>query len=636
MIAIRGLVQRGLVVALVVSLLALGGAALPARAEGLLPAPVDVGSRLVEFDLPDTSSLPTDVVAGADDTVWVSLLGDRSVLRLDRDGEVVETIAVSGPVTAMSSDGSGGAWGTELTSNSIVHLQPGRKAVEYSIPTPNSFPADIWDGGDQVYFTESGTGAVGRLTESTGVIDEWPVAGAGSLSSISGDGQFVVVTDASAGTIWILDRDGAAKPACRVADVRDIRVVASNREQVALTSMDGASIRTINCYFAGTVYTGRVLSEGRAGLSAFATVDYYTTWFVDAARNSIGRAGDSKEFALTSARGDATGLALTEGRFLWTAEKSAGKLARFDTVASIEVERVSGRDRYETAAVIAQGARSTETAFVVSGEKFADAVSAGPVARSNSSPVLLTAAGALPAATRAALQAKPFLHVVIVGGPASVSPAVAAEIAATAPGAKVERIGGADRYAVSRALVTSTWANVYPMLTIADGRNFPDALSSAPFAAGRLLLVDGGATALTPAEMSIVKATTGTNARVRIVGGPASVNTRLEAQIAAEVRTERIGGADRYEVSSALAKAVYPGITSVFTAYLASGETYPDALAAGARRESAGYEAPLLLARSTCVPDGVLATLAALNVRKVVLFGGTSTLNDDVGALRSC
>ena len=64
-------------------------------------------------------------------------------------------------------------------------------------------------------------------------------------------------------------------------------------------------------------------------------------------------------------------------------------------------------------------------------------------------PVLLTAAdGALPPATRAALQATAVNNLVVLGGPARIPDAVVTE-AQTLTGAAVVRIAGADRYATA-------------------------------------------------------------------------------------------------------------------------------------------------------------------------------------------
>lgn len=91
--------------------------------------------------------------------------------------------------------------------------------------------------------------------------------------------------------------------------------------------------------------------------------------------------------------------------------------------------RVSGRDRYETAAEMSFLTWEPETAavvFLASGTSLPDALAVGPSAR-DLGPVLLTERDRLPDATRAELQRLRPCLVVVVGGTPSVSDAVFAD-----------------------------------------------------------------------------------------------------------------------------------------------------------------------------------------------------------------
>lgn len=94
----------------------------------------------------------------------------------------------------------------------------------------------------------------------------------------------------------------------------------------------------------------------------------------------------------------------------------------------LEVGRIAGGDRYETAARIAAELPPTGEVFVVEGHNadprrgWPDALSASSLAASLRAPILLTARDVLPGPTADALDAG--TDATIVGGPVSVSPAV--------------------------------------------------------------------------------------------------------------------------------------------------------------------------------------------------------------------
>ncbi|WP_432509520.1 cell wall-binding repeat-containing protein [Kineococcus auxinigenes] len=91
--------------------------------------------------------------------------------------------------------------------------------------------------------------------------------------------------------------------------------------------------------------------------------------------------------------------------------------------------RLSGRDRYETAAEVSAAIweyDNTPIVFLASGTSFPDALAAGPSSL-GAGPLLLTERDSLPAATRAELQRLRPCYLVVVGGASSVSDAVFAD-----------------------------------------------------------------------------------------------------------------------------------------------------------------------------------------------------------------
>lgn len=170
---------------------------------------------------------------------------------------------------------------------------------------------------------------------------------------------------------------------------------------------------------------------------------------------------------------------------------SAGVLADLGAFTDGGVSRLSGPDRYATAAAISAatfppGVRSVH---VTTGAGFADALAAGPAAGAQGGPVLLVAPGAVPAATAAELRRLQPAAITVLGGAGVVWPAVEATLGQYAP---VTRLFGPDRSATSAAVAREAFPDPVPAVFLAAGGAFPDALAGGPVAAltpGPLMLV---------------------------------------------------------------------------------------------------------------------------------------------------
>lgn len=106
----------------------------------------------------------------------------------------------------------------------------------------------------------------------------------------------------------------------------------------------------------------------------------------------------------------------------------------------------------------------------------------------------------------------------------------------------------------------------------------------------------------------------------------ASPNSASSTAVTPVLPVVRLAGADRYEASAAISKASFPA--SVTTVYIASGITFPDALSGAAAAASKG--SPVLLATTTGIPSATRSELSRLKPQKIILLGGTGTLNNDV------
>ncbi|MGA1836872.1 cell wall-binding repeat-containing protein [Herbiconiux sp. 11R-BC] len=161
---------------------------------------------------------------------------------------------------------------------------------------------------------------------------------------------------------------------------------------------------------------------------------------------------------------------------------------------------------------------------------------------------------------------------------------------------------------------------------MASGAAFADALSGSAAAGahgGPVLLVGTDSIpTVVGAELARLKPK-----RIVVLGGAASVSTGVEQALGGySAIVDRLGGADRFDVSAAISKDGFaPGAP---VAYVASGAVFPDALSASAI--AAKDHAPVLLVTKDGVPKGVADELTRLNPGRIVILGGTNTISTEV------
>lgn len=93
-------------------------------------------------------------------------------------------------------------------------------------------------------------------------------------------------------------------------------------------------------------------------------------------------------------------------------------------------------------------------------------------------------------------------------------------------------------------------------------------------------------------------------------------------------RVGRLSGTDRYATAAAVSSSTFgPGVP---VAYVATGASFPDALAAGPAAGRAG--GPVLLTRHADLPGSTAAELRRLAPQRIVVLGGTGAVSDTVVA----
>lgn len=286
--------------------------------------------------------------------------------------------------------------------------------------------------------------------------------------------------------------------------------------------------------------------------------------------------------------------------------------------------RLSGEDRAATAAAVSSSSFGTgvERVYVASGSGYADALAAGPAAGRAKAPVLLVERDRLPDSTRAEIERLSPQRLVVLGGDAAVGADVERRLRALAP--RLDRISGGDRYGTAAAIAAGHFAAGVPVVYIASGEGFADALAAGPAAAaqgGPVLLVRRDA--IPEATASQLRRLA--PGRIVVLGGTQAVSdlvaTQLRLFTAGEVR--RLRGPDRYGTAAAVTAHAFT--RRVDTIYVATGASFADALAGAPAAVQDG--APLLLVEGDRLPAPAAAELDRLRPRRIVILGGERSVS---------
>lgn len=140
-----------------------------------------------------------------------------------------------------------------------------------------------------------------------------------------------------------------------------------------------------------------------------------------------------------------------------------------------EVNRIAGSNRTETALEIARAVDGDSgKAIVAYSNFFSDGLAISSYAAQEGIPILTSGSGKLSGDARTYLTEKNVGQVYVVGGEGVISEAVFTELEELV--GKVSRLGGGDRYETARKIAEEFYPSP-TTVTLAYGRNFPDALA---------------------------------------------------------------------------------------------------------------------------------------------------------------
>ena len=288
------------------------------------------------------------------------------------------------------------------------------------------------------------------------------------------------------------------------------------------------------------------------------------------------------------------------------------------------VDKIAGENRYDTSVDISQKVySSSQKVYLVSGEKFPDALSSAALAGKGDGPILLINDNNIDKILSEInrLGAK---EIVFVGGN-SISKANEDKIKkfAESKSSVVSAFAGENRYETAIKVAEETIAKRgnKGKVIIADGRNYLDAVSIASFSSKEgipVILVNGNNV---PKEVKVFLNKYKIKDAI-VVGGTKAVGLDIEKLFA---KVERVAGEDRYDTSKKIAERFFARSKTIF---VASGESFADSLSVS---YYAGKEhSPILLTKANSLDNDTRDYLNANKDKNYIIIGGDKAVNPNL------
>lgn len=279
--------------------------------------------------------------------------------------------------------------------------------------------------------------------------------------------------------------------------------------------------------------------------------------------------------------------------------------------------RISGPGRVETSIEISRFENTkSKTVILADARNYPDALAASNLTGGRYSVILVQnqlTQGIINEIVRLEAQ-----DLIILGGTNSISEDIERGLANIGGIKNISRIAGENRYDTCQKIFNHAKKK---SLILASGEKFPDALATSSILdqAGLLLTKSGQLPSEVQAAIEALN-----HDSFLIVGGENSVQEGLASGIANQfqyARHARISGNNRYETSTKIGDRLVSS-----TVILASGENFPDALAASTLAQK--IEAPILLVSKDKIDQSVIDYFKNHNIKKVLVVGGQLSISD--------
>jgi putative cell wall-binding protein len=292
---------------------------------------------------------------------------------------------------------------------------------------------------------------------------------------------------------------------------------------------------------------------------------------------------------------------------------------------SLKSERISGKDRYETAVAISKkGWSKADTVVIARGDDYADALTGVPYAYQLDAPILLTNKTVISDSVKAEILRLGAKNIIILGGTGAVSETVKKTLEGL--GLKVERIGGRDRYETAALIAAKLKASGRTKAVLVSGQNFADALAVSSYAAinGHPILLTTKDTLPEATKKSI--SSLGISSII-IAGGEGRISNAIAAKLPVE---KRLAGKDRYATSLEIAKHFNIETNQIA---VATGDDFADAIT-GSVLAAKQKNTMLMVKGNEGISPYISSTLQdyinSINPQKVTIFGGVGAVNNKV------
>lgn len=267
---------------------------------------------------------------------------------------------------------------------------------------------------------------------------------------------------------------------------------------------------------------------------------------------------------------------------------------------------LAGQNRYDTAVkVSSDGWTESDTVFLVNGKAIADALTATPLARLKSAPILLTEKDQLNDLTSREINRLKAKNIVIIGGNNSISKDLEDKLVAS--GKQVQRISGDDRKDTSKKIAEEVLKiKKVDTISLVNGyKGLADAISFSPVAGEKtipIILTDNKGLYSMPEDLKDPSKVS----KSYIIGGFESVPRSVASNLSSP---ERVSGINRSDTNAQIIEKFYPAGKLDYVFVSKNGQKNPDelidGLAVGAY--AAKVSSPIVLANGKLSDNQVKA-----------------------------
>ncbi len=290
----------------------------------------------------------------------------------------------------------------------------------------------------------------------------------------------------------------------------------------------------------------------------------------------------------------------------------------------VDVVRIAGNNRYETALKVSQVVYSrANTVILASGENFPDALAGGVLSAYERAPLLLTRKTGLDGAVANEILKLSPSKVIILGGESVVPENIASFF--TRLGIQVERIAGINRRETAVKIAERVTSGYCEEVFLVNADNYPDALTIGPVAVDQQIPILLTKTNTLSTETAEALESLGVE-KITIIGGKMAVSSNVEMMLRnGGYQVERIEGATRDDTALMIAKKYFPYPEGVI---IAQRDNFPDALVGG--YFGARYNIPIILVYKDKIRDTVERYLEDQNLTAAFILGGPSAVSESV------